>query len=551
MGTTEFNSPLEMIAQWESQTPNKVYLRQPVAGAWREYTFAQFGDQVRRMATALRAMQFPPGSRIAISGRNTAHWFMADMAIAMAGHVSVGLYPKQATDAVKYILSHSDSKAVFIGPSDDVVNFRKAIPAGIKQITFPYPDIAPGDYAWNDLVSEHEPQKELPKFDPEAMFTIIYTSGTTGNPKGVVLTGGNLKFALQGVLEILQPQATDRLFSYLPLAHIFERGVVELFSLYSGAQVSFLEDLRKFPIQLPQVAPTLFVAVPAVWTRLQLGVLEKMPQKKLDRLLAIPIISGIIKKKILTKLGLQNVRFAVTGAAPISESVLRWWDKLGLTLNQGYAMSENAAYAFINHPGKNKFGSVGQALPRSECKIAENGEILTRSNATMQGYYLEPEKTAEVIDKDNWLHTGDKGFLDDEGYLFITGRVKEIFKTVKGKYVAPAPIEGKFGTNADIESLCLVGAGLSQPVLLVSLSPGGRAKAKEAAATSLKATMESVNATLEPHECIDHICLVSETWTIDNNMLTPTLKVKRNQVEKKYQPLVERAVSGKDEIVWE
>ncbi|MGH8528439.1 MAG: AMP-binding protein [Nevskiales bacterium] len=551
MANAEFKSPLEMMAQWESQTPNKVYLRQPVAGAWREYTWAQFGDQVRRVATALKSMNFPKGSRIAISGRNTAHWFMADLAIAMAGHVSVGLYPKQASDAVTFILKHSDAKAVFIGPSDDVVAFRKVIPAGVKQITFPYPDIVAGDYAWNDLVAEHEPQKDLPRFDPEAMFTIVYTSGTTGNPKGVVLTGNNLKVAVQGILEVLQPKDTDRLFSYLPLAHIFERGVVEMFSVYGNTQVSFLEDLRKFPIQLPMVSPTLFVAVPAVWTRLQLGILEKMPQKKLDRLLSIPIISGIIKKKILAKLGLQNVRFAVSGAAPISESVLRWWDKMGVTVHQGYAMSENTAYAFINQPGKNKFGSVGQLLPRSEAKIAEDGEILTRSGATMPGYYLEPEKTAEVIEKDGWLHTGDKGYLDDEGFLFITGRVKEIFKTVKGKYVAPAPIEGKFGMNSDIESLCLVGAGLSQPVLLVSLSPGGRNKPKDKVAAGLKATLESVNATLEAHECIDHIGIVKETWTIDNNMLTPTLKVKRNQVEKQYQPLVERAVSGKDEIVWE
>ena len=551
MGKTEVKSPLEMMARWESQTPNKVYLRQPVAGAWREYTWLQFADQVRRMATALRKMGFPKGSRIAISGRNTAHWFMADFAIAAAGYVSVGLYPKQASDAVQFILKHSDAKAIFIGPADDIVNFRKVVPAGIKQITFPYPDIAPGDYAWNELITENEPLKDLPPFDPNAMFTIIYTSGTTGNPKGVVLTGNNLKTAVAGILEVLAPKETDRLFSYLPLAHIFERGVVEMFSIYGNTQVSFLEDLRKFPIQLPQVAPTLFVAVPAVWTRLQLGVLEKMPQKKLDFLLSLPIVAGVIRKKILTKLGLQNVRFAISGAAPISEAVLRWWDKLGVTIHQGYAMSENTAYAFINQPGKNKFGSVGTLLPGSEVRIAEDGEILTRSGATMQGYYLEPDKTAEVIEKDGWLHTGDKGYLDDEGYLFITGRVKEIFKTVKGKYVAPSPIEGKFGTNPDIESLCLVGAGLSQPVLLVSLSPGGREKQKDVVAASLKGTLDAVNATLEAHEAIDHICIVREAWTIDNNMLTPTLKVKRNQVEKKYQPLIEKAVSGKDEIVWE
>ncbi|MGH7863513.1 MAG: AMP-binding protein, partial [Candidatus Binataceae bacterium] len=508
-------------------------------------------DQVRRMSTALRAMKLPNGSRIAISGRNTAHWFMADLAIAMSGHVSVGLYPKQAVDAVRYILKHSEAKAIFVGPADDIVSFRKAIPESCRQITFPYPDIAPGDYAWNDLVSEYEPQQDVPPLDPDAMFTIVYTSGTTGAPKGVVLSAANLAFAINGALEVLHADGNDRLFSYLPLAHIFERAVIEMSSLYANIPVSFLEDLRKFPVQLPMVAPTIFVAVPAVWMRLQLGILEKLPQKRLDRLLSIPIISGMIRRKILTRLGLQNVRFAVSGSAPIPESTLFWWDQLGLAIHQGYSMSENCAYAFLNQPGRNRFGSVGQLLPGSEVKFAKNGEILTRSPANMKGYYLDAEKTAETLDREGWLHTGDKGHLDDEGNLFITGRVKEIFKTIKGKYVAPAPIEGKFGKNADIESMCLVGAGLSQPVLLVSPAPGAREKDQEEVSLGLKYTLVETNATLEPHECVDHICVVRESWTIDNGLLTPTMKVQRSQVEKKYQDLVEKAVAGREAVVWE
>lgn len=546
-------SPIEMLLQWETQTPNKVYLRQPVDGQWQEYTWKQVADQVLRMASALKAMKLPPASRIAISGRNTAHWFMADLAVLMAGHVAVGMYPKQSSDAVKYILQHSGARLVFIGPMDDQDVFRACIPDDVPQITFPYPGIKPGDHSWDELVKAHEPLAGSLINQPadEDMFTIIYTSGTTGDPKGVVLTYGNLATAVKGFMQVIEPSPEDRLFSYLPLAHIFERGVVELNSLYNNIEVSFLEELKKFPIQLPQVAPTMFIAVPAVWIRLQLGILEKMPQKKLDRLLSIPILGGIVKKKILSKLGLQNVRFAVSGAAPISNSLLQWFRKLGIDIHQGYAMSENFAYAFINWPGKNRIGSVGQSVPNSECKIAESGEILVRNNATMAGYYKQPDKTAEVIDHDGWLHTGDKGHLDEQGYLFITGRVKEIFKTEKGKYVAPAPIEGLFGSNADIESLCLVGAGLSQPVLLISLSPGGLSKTRSAASASLQQSLEAVNPTLEAHERIAHIVVVGDTWSIDNGLLTPTMKVKRNEVEKRYNPLIETAVVSADKVVWE
>lgn len=296
----------------------------------------------------------------------------------------------------------------------------------------------------------------------------------------------------------------------------------------------------------------MFVAVPAVWTRLQHGVLEKMPQEKLDKLLRIPILRGIIRKKIKTALGLQNVRFAISGAAPISKPTLEWWDRMGITIHEGYAMSENTAYAFINWPGKARFGSVGQALPNSEVKIADDGEILTRSGATMAGYYKQPDKTAEAIDEDGWLHTGDRGRVDEDGYLFITGRVKDIFKTEKGKYVAPAPIEGKFGGNSDIESLCMIGAGLKQPVLLVSLSEEGQHKDKAAVEAGLLASLKEVNATLEAHELIAGIGVCKEPWTIDNGLLTPTMKIKRNVVEDQYQDLVQQCCdAGRGQVVWE
>ena len=545
-------TPIEMLYQWEKQTPNKVYLRQPINDEWQEYTWAQVADQARRMAAAIQSMDLPPKSCIAIAGRNTAHWFMADFAIQMAGHISVGLYPKQATETVNYILNHCEAKVIFIGPMDDPECITDGIPEGVTRITFPYPDVAPADTSWDALIGANEPLAGEPKPNPEDIFTLIYTSGTTGNPKGVTLSYNNIMTAVPGASSVIEINDSDRLFSYLPLAHIFERAVVELASLYHNVQISFLEELKKFPTQLPMVAPTMFVAVPAVWTRLQHGILEKMPQKKLNLLLRIPILNNLIRKKIKTALGLQNVRFAISGAAPIPVSTLEWWDRMGVTIHEGYAMSENTAYAFINYPGKARFGSVGQALPDSEVKIADDGEILTRSGATMVGYYKQPDKTAEAIDSDGWLHTGDRGRVDEDGYLFITGRVKDIFKTIKGKYVAPAPIEGKFGSNSDIESLCMVGAGLKQPVLLVSLSEEGQHKDRTEVEAGLLESLKNVNATLEAHEVIDSIGICAQPWTIDNGLLTPTMKIKRNVVEDQYKPLVEQCVAaGRGKVVWE
>lgn len=543
-------APLDMLWHWEKTQPNKVYLRQPVEGVWHEYTFGQVADQVRRIAAAIKAMNFPAGSHIVIAGRNCAHWFMADWAIAMAGHVSAGLYPKQATEAVSFIIDHCDAKLVIIGPMQEPESILNGIPPHVKRLSMPYADVTPGDYEWADLLQQYRPMQGDIVPDPKKPWTLVYTSGTTGNPKGVEISGGAVMFALQGMLKALNPTDHERIFSYLPLAHIFERGAVELFSVYTGAQVSFLESLEKFAEQLAEVAPTRFIAVPAVWTRIQHGILKKLPQKKLDRLLKIPVVSGLIKNKIKSGLGLQNSLLNITGAAAIPVATLEWFNKLGIPIMQGYGMTENCAYVSVNLPTANKFGSVGKAVPGCAVKLSEVGEILTRSPAQMTGYYKEAEKTAECL-QDGWVHTGDKGRIDEDGFIFITGRVKDIFKTLKGKYVAPAPIEGKLAVNANIEMLCVVGNGLKQPVALVVLSEGGRALAKEQLERELIHSMEATNATLEAHEAVAGIVVVREPWSIDNGFLTPTMKIKRHSVEERYAGLVNDCLESKKPVVWE
>ncbi len=545
-------NPVETLLQWAKEKPNQGWLYQPVNGVWKKYSWAECEAQVRSMATALRGLGLEPGARIAISGRNTAHWFLADLAIAMAGYVSVGLYPKQAPEAVKFILEHSETKAIFIGPMPDVGEFMAALPQGVITIGFPYPDVPACTHSWDDLVRANEPFAGYQAPDPKQLTTLIYTSGTTGNPKGVMITGENMMFATQGLLKVMPAQGQERFFSYLPLAHAFERGAVELASIYLGAEVWFLENLDKLAEQLKEVAPTRFFGVPLVYNRIQTGVLKKMPQHKLDRLLKIPLLSSYVKKKIRKGAGLQNARYLFVGAAPMPVPLMQWFERLGISILQGYGMTENNIYATASLPWANRIGAVGRAMPGADMRLSDDGEIQFKHPGVTPGYYKDEDKTHELYTADGWLRTGDKGRIDEDGYLYITGRVKDIFKTLKGKYVAPAPIEGALSRNTDIDQLCFVGAGLKQPLMIVTLSQPAQSKPRPEIEQGLIADMDAVNATLEPHEQIAKILVAKEGWTIENGVMTPTMKVKRNEVEKRYMPLLEKHSGDyKTKVVWE
>ena len=554
---TDQKNPLQMLFHWAGQHPDKPFLYQAVNGQWKPYTWGQVADQVARMAAALKAL-LPAGSKVAISGRNTAHWIMADQAISMAGMISIGLYPKQSEAHTKYILEHSESKLVFIGPAPDIGEFMAAIPKGIKTCSFPYADVPTCDYAWDELTAKHAPLKDVPDAKGDDLLTLIYTSGTTGNPKGVMITYGNMMFAAQGLQEVMPPAPDgERFFSYLPLAHAFERGAVELTSLYFDAEVWFLENIDKLAEQLAQVAPTRFFGVPLVYGRIQAGVLKKLPQEKLEKIMRIPILRGLIRRKILKGIGLQNAHMCVSGAAPLPVPLMEWFKKyLGLEILQGYGMTENSIYATFTRPGRNRIGAVGQEMPRANMKIDNpdakgDGEILYKHPGVTPGYYRDEEKTRELFTADGYLKTGDKGRVDKDGYLYITGRVKDIFKTLKGKYVAPAPIEGSMARNTDIDQLCLVGSGLKQPILVISPTPAARGKTKDDFESQLTADMEAVNGSLEDHERIAKAIIVKDSWTIDNGIMTPTMKVKRNEVEKRYHNLLAVHDGTKGKVVWE
>ncbi len=544
--------PVDMLLRWARERPDRLWLVQPVAGGERRYTWAEAAEQVGRMAAALRAEGWEPGSRVCLSGMNTAHWFLAELAILMAGHVPVGLYPKQAAKATRYILEHSEAKAIFLGPMPDGDEFLRCVPAGVLKIRFPYSAAPAGDRTWDAMIDGRAPLADYTSPGPDDLMTLIYTSGTTGDPKGVMLTFGNLSFAVEKLLQAMPARAEERFFSYLPLAHLLERGAVEMASLLYGAEVHFLESLEKMAVQLPKVAPTRFYAVPLVWGRFQTGVLSKLSPRTLDLLTSLPIVATLVRQFLLRSMGLQNVRIAVSGAAPLPLATMEWFQRvLGIEILQGYGMTENTAYASFCLPGQNRPGSVGRPMPESNLKLSEEGEILVKHPAVMKGYYKEPEKTAEVFTADGYLRTGDKGRLDADGYLYITGRVKDIFKTLKGKYVAPAPIENAMARNTDIDQLCLVGMNLNQPLLVLTLTPEARRTPRVDSEKSLIATMKAVNAELEAHEQIAKLLVAKDTWTIEDGIMTPTMKVKRSEVERRYTEWIQREGAVRSQIAWE
>jgi long-chain acyl-CoA synthetase len=529
----DYKSPLEMFYHWEKETPNKLYMRQPIGGEWHHWTWSETATQVRKMAAYLKSLDLPANSKIATLSKNCAHWIISDLAIMMAGHVSVPLYPNLKAESITQILEHSEAKLLFVGKLDDFESMRPGVPKDLPCIAFPFYS-EEGYPVWDDLIKDVEPMVDNVVREPNELATIIYTSGTTGMPKGVMHKFYNFSFATSNAVPLLGLATEERFFSYLPLCHIAERLLVEMGSLYSGGMVSFAESLDTFAQNLADTKPTAFLGVPRIWTKFQQGILGKLPQKKLNVLLSIPLVSSLIKKKVKSGLGLQEARNIFTGAAPTPVSTLKWFERLGIPIQEAYAMTENCCYSHVTLSDGIKFGSVGKALPHCEVKLSEENEILIKHVALMDGYYKEDKQTQETI-KVGWLHTGDEGHIDAEGYLKITGRVKDLFKTSKAKYVAPAPIEMKLSANKNIEQVCVVGTGLPQPIALITLSEYGKSRPTADVYGSLETTLKIINPKFESHERLKKIVVLDKEWTIENNLLTPSMKIKRNEVERLYK----------------
>ncbi len=560
MTTTSLVSPdqlaLQRMYRWERTAPNNVVLTQPMgAGALRTFTWTQLLGEARCIAAYLKGLGHPPGSRIALISKNCAHWLMADFAIWMAGYVSVPLYPTLAASTIRQILEHSEAKLLFVGKLDGWEGMKPGVPAGLPCIGTPLSP--PNDYAqWDTIVKATPPLAGEPTRSAEELATIMYTSGTTGAPKGVMHSFGTYAWSIGSALKRVHLTADARMLSYLPLAHVAERTLIEHGLLAVGMHVYFAESLETFTADLQRARPTAFFSVPRLWVKFQQGVHAKMPPAKLARLLKLPIIRGIVRKKILGALGLDQCSFAAGGAAPMPPELLAWYAKLGLPIVEVYGMTENCGISHATLPGVPRPGTVGLPYEGVLCRLdPANGEIQMRSPGLMLGYYKEPELSRQALTDDGWLHTGDKGALDAEGNLRITGRVKDLFKTSKGKYVAPAPIEDKLVMNGLIEACVVTGANLGQPLGIVMLNADAAARAasvaeRPAMEADLAQHLAAVNAQLDPHEQLDCLVVIRTAWTVDNGFITPTFKVKRNQIEEAYAPLFERWTGTRRGVVW-
>jgi len=536
--SSTIKTPLEMFYQWEQETPGQVYLRQPGNLKWREFTWREVADQVRRFAAFLISRDYPPGSRIAIWSSNSKDWPIVDLAIMLSGHLSVPIYPGQDIESANYILNHSESRLAFLGAFDQSARANEALVDGMETVAMLGCSID-CDQDLEAIIQEFERYDESPVPDPESVFTIIYTSGTTGNPKGVMHMHQTPGYVVPGLVKSFRMVGQEnRMFSFLPMSHVGERMLVELVSLYTNASLSFSEGLATFADEVRSVQPTFFFAVPRLWLKFKEGVDAKIPPEAQAQL------SDDQKAEIARQLGLGEARMIITGSAPCPRNVQDWFLEMGIALRDAYGMTENAVHgcAWIKDDQPIS-GCVGQPMDDSiQVRISDEGEIQFKSEGLMKGYYLEPEKTAKVI-QDGWYCSGDSGKFDEDGNLWVTGRVGEVFKTSKGKFVVPTRVEDYFARCAHLAQYCIMGHGLDKAVLLTTLSETG-AKLDEAALKSdLNEVLDEVNGELAPHERVGNIFVVPE-WTIENAFLTPTMKLKRKHIEETYRSRIETNLSG-------
>ena len=551
---------LDYVYDHETKLADRVYLTQPTGGgSVVDYTWAQTMDQARRMATHLKAQGFGPGARIAMLSKNCAHFFIAELAIWMAGGTTVAIFPTESAETIGYVLEHSGASLLFVGKLDTWDKQKPGVPDSLPCIAFPLAPKTPYEQ-WDAIVARTQPIKGAVKRDAKDIAILLYTSGSTGTPKGVMHNFERVTVVAEHIAKETMKRIgnieDNRMLSYLPLAHVFERAWVECMSMVDGkSHVFFADSLDSFVQDLNRARPTVFISVPRLWLKFQQGVFAKMPPKKFDRLLKIPILSGIVKRKVLKNLGLDQALLAGSGSAPIPAELIAWYRRMGLNMIEGYGMSEDMAYSHNSTPEHNAPGCVGVALPGVEVRIAEDGEILIKSPGQLVGYYKRPDLDAEVFTSDGFFRTGDRGERNAAGLLKITGRVKELFKTSKGEYVAPAPIENGLNAHPLVEMSMVSGLGQPAAYAIVVLSEAVRPKQKDAAfrkevEAEMAQLLKEVNATLVSHEKLQMIVVAQQPWSIENGCLTPTMKIKRARIEQEVAGQVDKWYSSNTKVQW-
>ena len=517
----------EQLAHWAQECPERVWLRDLSEAGETPYSWSEAQNQVLAASAALEK-KLGSGQSMALLSKNRAHWVLADLAIIASGNISVPLFTTHTATTAEYILGFTETKVLFLGETSNWDAVKAVLPKDVLIITLPGVSCDIDHITWDSLVTAGSGDHPAHKASASDLISLVFTSGTTGMPKGVIQTHESNLIPVRRGTEAFASRPDSRFFSYLPLSHIAERQIVEYGSMVACGEIWFNESLETLLRDLPACKPNIFFGPPRVWEQLQQAVLGKVGgQEALDTLLEQDAEG--ISTMVLGGLGLTEVDYCLTAAAPTPPALIHWWEKLGLKLCEGFGQTE-AMSLIVTKVDDRRIGSIGKPISGVEVKISDIGELLIRAEGCTPGYYQQPEKTAELW-QNGWLHTGDKAYVDDDGFIFITGRVKDYFKTIQGKFVAPPPIEGLFANNSHAEQQCLLGRGFSKTVMVTVLSEAAKGLDRQVVEASVLDTIASINTEVEKHARIGAVIISSEHWTIENEILTPTLKIRRERVE--------------------
>jgi long-subunit acyl-CoA synthetase (AMP-forming) len=558
-------------------------------GAWRTTSWAEYRDAVRQAAGALVAAGVAPGRGVVILAFNRPEWFVANLAAIAAGARPAGIYTNSTPEQVHFITEHAEAAVAFVENADSLSRLEAAggRPAGLQLVVLmDGPTRDASVLGWDDFLARgrgeglaDEVDRRIAAAKPEDVATLIYTSGTTGTPKGVMLTHGNLAFIAAKAQEILPVGAGDRLISYLPLSHIAEQVVSFLLSIATGACVHFAESLEKMPENLREIRPHIFLGVPRVWEKIQAAMQQAgasasplrrriarwargvglaagyADQEGRSRPLAYGLARRLVFSKVRDRLGLDQARMLVVSAAPIAKETLDYFQSLDLPIMEVFGMSECTGPSTMSIPSRYRLGRAGYAIPGTELRIAADGEVLIRGPHVFKGYYKNDEATREALDEEGFLHSGDVGEIDADGYLRVTDRKKELIITAGGKNIAPQHLEGKLKQIPAVSQAVAIGDRRPYVVALLTLDParvasvaeqaGSPARTAEAAAACpvfrawVEKQVEAVNHSLARYEQVKRITLLPRELAVETGELTPTLKLKRRVIHERHQAAID------------
>ncbi|MEN8248088.1 MAG: AMP-binding protein [Bacteroidota bacterium] len=547
---------VDKIYEMQETLPNEIFLRQPYGDIWEEFTYDEAITEALRLVTAMKSSELQKGDKIGIYSKNCYQWVIAEIAIMLGGFVHVPFYANLGEKDLKEVIDLSEIKLLFVGKIENWDRVKNGVPNDLPIVKFPHYKgnaVIDSGISWDEFIKDVEPDKENFRPESDDIWSIFFTSGTTGVPKGVVMT-----YAQPANLILKQDKphnnfnfsspGKNTFLSYMPLNHIAEQTLIITCGFYYEGQISFVESLHSFAKNLTDAKPSVFLGVPAIWEMLKQGILKQMPN--LDELLKMPENAKQIKKKIQTTIGLNNTKLVISGASAMLPSTVEWFQNIGINIQETYGMTEALAIVIIQPKDDVRIGKSGKCFEEGLIKTdPETNEILVKNSWLFKEYYNEPELTKECFTDDGFYKTGDTGEIDNEGYLTVKGRIKDTFKTSKGSFIIPTPIENRFMTNKLIGQICLVGIGLSKPMGLIQLSQIGKGLNSDDIQKSLLRTLNEVNKKLQIYEKIDKLVIMFENWSIENGLLTPTNKIKRSTIHETYKSLYNEWYKQNNKII--